>query len=150
MIRAVFDANVLVSGFPAASGTMANLIDHWRAGIFQLVISDHIIAEVSRAWTKPYWQARFSQVQVARALVLLEQEADVTPITVRVVGIATHPEDDLVLATAVSARVDYLVTGDTRLRDVGSYRGVVICSPRAFLDLLEREEARRSSEPLSP
>lgn len=141
MIRAVLDANVLVSGFPAASGTLAELIDHWRAGEFQLVTSQHIIGEVSRAWTKPYWLDRFSQPQVTRALALLEKEADVTPITVKVVGIATHPEDDLVLATAVSAQVDYLATGDKRLHDVGSYQGVAICSPRVFLDLLEREEA---------
>jgi putative PIN family toxin of toxin-antitoxin system len=141
VIRAVLDANVLVSGFAASSGTMAELIDHWRSGVFQLVTSRHIIAEVRGAWTKPYWQTRFSPVQVDRALALMEQEADVTPITARVVGIATHPEDDLVLATAVSAQVDYLVTGDERLHDVGSYQGVGIRSPRMFLDLLEREEA---------
>ncbi len=111
MIRAVLDANVLVSGLPAASGTLSNLIDQWRAGRLRLVVSQHIIDEVSRAWTKPYWRARYSPTQVARALALLQQEAEVVPITIQVTGIATHPEDDLVLATPVSARVDYLATG---------------------------------------
>lgn len=141
MIRAVLDANILVSGFPASSGITAALIDHWRAGTFQLVTSEHIIDEVNRAWTKPYWRTRFSQVQVARALALLQQEADVTPIIVHVVGIATHREDDLVLAAAVSAAADYLVTGDNGLQAVGRYCGVVIRSPRAFLELLKREAA---------
>jgi predicted nucleic acid-binding protein len=44
--------------------------------------------------------------------------------------------DDVVLATAVSAHADYLVTGDTGLLHVGNYEGVQILSPRAFLDLL--------------
>ena len=137
MIRAVLDANVLVSGFPAPSGTMSKLIDHWRSDTFQLVISHHIIDEVGRAWTKPYWRARFSQVQVDHALALLAQQAEVTLITAQVVGIASHPEDDLVLATAVSARADYLITGDKLLHDLGSYQGVAIRSPREFLTLLE-------------
>ncbi len=111
MIRAVLDANVLVSGLPAASGTLADLIDQWRAGRLRLVVSPHIIDEVSRAWAKPYWGARFSPTQVDRALALLQEEADVVPITVQVMGIATQPENDLVLATAVSAQVEYLATG---------------------------------------
>lgn len=89
-----------------------------------------------RAWTKPYWQTRFTQAQIDRALILLEHEAEVVPITAHVTGIATHPEDDLVLATAVSAQVEYLATGDRVLQDVGVYQGVSIRSPRALLDLL--------------
>lgn len=143
MIRAVLDANVIVSGFPAASGTVADLIDLWRAGTFELVTSRHIIDEFAGAWTKPYWQARFSRGQIDRALTLLEQEADVTPITIGVAGIATHPADDLVLATAVSAAADYLVTGDNGLRAVGHYGGVVTQSPRAFLELLTSEATER-------
>jgi putative PIN family toxin of toxin-antitoxin system len=111
VIRVVLDANVIVSGFPASRGTMAELVDQWRAGTFQLVVSEHIIDEVSRAWTKTYWQTRFSQAQIDRALLLLREESDITPITVDVSGFATHPEDDLVLATAANAGADYLITG---------------------------------------
>ena len=57
-------------------------------------------------------------------------------------GVATHPEDDLVLATAVSGQVDYLVTGDRQILRLGMYEGVTIISPAAFLDILhaQREE----------
>ena len=58
------------------------------------------------------------------------------PLTVQVAGVATHPEDDLILATAVSSGADYLVTGDRRLRAVGAYADVAILSPREFLTLL--------------
>lgn len=146
MIRAVLDANVLVSGLPAASGTLSNLIDQWRAGRLRLVVSQHIIDEVSRAWNKPYWRVRYSPTQVDRALALLQQEAEVVPITVQVTGIATHPEDDLVLATAVSAQVDYLATGDKRLQDLSSYQGLRIVPPGQLLALLEQEAAGATSD----
>jgi predicted nucleic acid-binding protein len=55
-------------------------------------------------------------------------------------GVATHPEDDVMLATAISGGVDNLVTGDRRLREVGSIEGIAILSPREFLDLLTSED----------
>lgn len=70
---------------------------------------------------------------------LLEQEAVLTPITRQVQGVATHPEDDLILAAAVSARADYLVTGDDQLQKLGGFEGVKIVSPREFLRLLDDE-----------
>ena len=56
---------------------------------------------------------------------------------------ATHPQDDLVLAAAVSAGADYLVTGDRKLLSLGRYLGVTIVSPRTFLTLLEQGETDR-------
>ena len=144
MIRVVLDANVFVSGFPASAGTLPALIDRWRAGAFQLVASEPILTEVERAWTKPYWTRRFPPDRVAVVLALLRETAEITPITVGVKGVATHPEDDVVLAAAVSAAVDILVTGDRHLRAVGKYRGVTILTPREFLDRLEQQENDQS------
>jgi len=68
---------------------------------------------------------------------LLERDTACTTISHEVRGVATHPENDLILATAVSARADYLVTGDSKLQRLGSYQGVIIVSPRGFLDVIE-------------
>jgi putative PIN family toxin of toxin-antitoxin system len=104
------------------------------------VLSEHIIAETNRTLEDPYFQQRLTPQQIAEALMAMRQEAAVIPITVEIHGVATHPEDDLVLATAVSAGVEYLVTGDTKLQQLGSYEGVQVLSPRQFLDLLEAQE----------
>ena len=140
MIRAVLDANALVSGFPASTGTLADLLDRWRDGQFQLITSEHILDEIARAWIKPYWQRRFAPERVKLVMALLREAAEITPIAVNVQGVATHPEDDVVLATAVSARVDYLATGDKGLLRLENYQDIVILTPRAFLNLLEQHE----------
>lgn len=151
MIRAVLDATTIVAAFPAnPGGTLAALIDRWQAGEFSLVISEHLLAEVGRAWTKPYWQARLSPVQIARALALLRQDAEVIPMTAEVVGVATHPEDDAVLVTAVSAGADYLVTSDKQLQRLGSYAGVIILSPRDFISLLDQRRNGEETSSSSP
>lgn len=136
--RAVLDANTLIAGLPATSGTLAKLIDHWRRGAFQVVTSQHIMEEVRRGWAKPYWRRRISSAQVDRGLRLIAHWAEVTPITVRADGVAKHSEDDLVIATALSGRADFLVTSDIPFRRVGEYEGVTILTPREFLDVLDR------------
>jgi predicted nucleic acid-binding protein len=55
-------------------------------------------------------------------------------------GVAAHPEDDLVLATAVGANADYLVTGVKQLLETSFYEGTTILSPREFLTILEHSE----------
>jgi putative PIN family toxin of toxin-antitoxin system len=139
-IRATIDANVLVVAPTqlASRPTPPRLVlDAWQAGRFDLVISDHVLSEVARTHTKPYFRARLSDADVDDFRLLLGSRAIVVPITAHVQGIATHPEDDLVLATAVSGGVDYLVTGDERFRPrVPSYRGIKLVSPAQFLTIL--------------
>ncbi len=100
-----------------------------------------ILDELERTFQKPYFHQYLTDKQSARFLLLLRRRATVSKITVLVHGIATHPEDDLILATAVSAKADYLVTGDSKLQHVGAYQGVRILSPRRFLETLEPEVA---------
>jgi uncharacterized protein len=46
------------------------------------------------------------------------------------------PKNDMVVATAVAARADYLVSGDRHLLSLGQYEGIKIVTPREFLDRL--------------
>lgn len=139
MIDAVIDTNVLVSGFAnylRPTNTTRMLITAWQQQQFALIVSEHILAELSRTLQKPYFRRLLSEEDSAAAILLVRKHAVVAPITTAVTGIASHPEDDAILATAVSAQANYVVTGDTMLLRLGTYQGITIISPRAFLDLL--------------
>lgn len=140
MSTAVFDTNVLASAFVGLTrpaSTPGALMGHWYARHFDLVLSDVILGELEGALEQPYFRRRLTPMQIARDLLVLREDASFTAVTVEVHGVATHPEDDLILATAVSAQVDYLVTGDTKLQRLGVYEGVRIVSPRQFLEIVE-------------
>jgi putative PIN family toxin of toxin-antitoxin system len=137
VILAVFDTNTVVAGVPASHGTLRDLFDSWRAERFQLVLSEHILTEAAHAWTNPYWQRRFPADRVALVMQMLRREATITPITARVQGIAAHPTDDLILAAAMSAEANVVVTGDRQLRSIDMYQGIAIRTPREFLTFLE-------------
>ena len=146
MTSVVLDTNVLASGFAGflnLASTPGQLLHAWQGRQFELVVSEHIVGEVAHAFEDPYFRRRMTPEQISAAQSLLRRQATLTVITVQVQGIATHPEDDLVLSTAVSARVDYLVSGDGKLRRLGSYQGVRIVSPRQFLEEIQTQEVER-------
>ena len=148
MTRAIFDTNLLASGLVGLqipTSTPGQLLQAWQARRFDLVLSDHILTELLSTLQDPYFRRRLSTRQIQGALRTLRRRSQVTPLTVSVSGVATHPEDDLILAAAVSAGVDYLVTGDGHLQRLGTYEGVEIVSPRQFLELLEAEDSGVSS-----
>jgi putative PIN family toxin of toxin-antitoxin system len=140
VIQATLDTNVLVSGLAVLevpASTPGAIVGHWLNDTFELIISAGILAELERTLTKPYYRSRRSPAQIEAAVRLIVSKASIVVPTITISGVTTHPEDDLVLAVAASARVDYLVTGAKPLQRLGAYQGVLVTSPRAFLDLLE-------------
>lgn len=69
-------------------------------------------------------------------MALLVTKGELVAVTSQIAGIASHAEDDLILATAIDGHADYLVTGDAHLRKLEIVRGVAIVSPREFLTVL--------------
>jgi putative PIN family toxin of toxin-antitoxin system len=143
MIRAVLDTNVLASGSLGLTGGVtppALLLHQWRVGRFRLIISAYIEEELRRTLAQPYFTQRIRSEDGELFLILLAKVAEHVAIRRHVTGVATHPEDDPILATALSAGADYLVTGDLRLRDrVPSFHGIPLVPPAEFLDILNRE-----------
>lgn len=137
MIRVVLDTNVLASGLVGrGQSPPAQILDAWRIGSFSLVVSEHLLTELARTLNDPYFRRRLTSEHIAASINLLNRRAIVASTKVRVEGVATHQEDDLTLATAISAGARYLVTGDKKIQDLRHYRGVRIVSPREFLDIL--------------
>lgn len=141
MIPTVLDANVLVSGFPSEGGTTADVLRRGLLRRYRLITSEHIIAAMLRAWERPYWSARFPTSERLRSVAILRARASIVIPVATVRGVATHAEDDIVLATAVAGNAAYLVTGDHGLLRLSLFAGVKIVPPMDFLSVLEEREA---------
>jgi uncharacterized protein len=154
VIRAVLDANVFASGvlrFDSSASPPAEILRRWLARSFELVTSDHLITEIERTLlTHPYFAPRVTRATGVEWVSLLRTLGTQTKMTEVVAGVASHPEDDLVLATAVSAQADHLVTGDRQLQRLERYRGVTIVNPRGFLMLLETQATPAKNEDDQP
>jgi putative PIN family toxin of toxin-antitoxin system len=150
MIRATLDTNVLAAGVVTSAQTVnGQVIQAWRDNKYILVLSEAILTEFSRTLLQPYFSARLTArltaAQIEATLNLFRREATIVPSIVTVKGVATHPEDDLILATALSGKAHYLVTRDEKLQTkVQGYKGVSIISPPVFLQRL-RDDAKRAA-----
>jgi uncharacterized protein len=138
-VRAVLDANVLISALLSPRGTPARLVRAWRDGAYELIVSPLLLAEVRRSVTAyPKLSRRISAAQVdsfvsllSRAATNLDDALDAPPHRSR------DPKDEYVLALAAAARAA-IVSGDRHLLDVSDR--LPVYDPAQFMALLEREQ----------
>jgi putative PIN family toxin of toxin-antitoxin system len=139
MITAVLDTNVIAAGLVGLTDPAnkpGSLLRAWQAGRYRLVVSEPLLAEVERSLHKSYFQRRFTPDQIDANLAALRRQSIVVTPTLLPQSIAAHPEDDLILGTAVSGKAAYLVTGDAAFLRVRRYQDVQLLTPQAFLILL--------------
>lgn len=136
-MRVVLDTNVFLSGAIAQTGPIAYIMSAWSRSDFDAVVSRPLMDEIIGNIHGPYFATRLSLLkrqQHVRTITRATIHVQLPPVIPRV---ATHPEDDLILATAVAGAVDYLVTGDRQLLALGSHEGIPILSPVEFVALLD-------------
>ena len=141
MLSAVLDTNVLASGSLTNSTIPRQILSLWQKGYFKLYISNFIIKELKEVFDKPFFNRLITAQDIEDFTELLDTDAIMVDLKIQVKKIATHPEDDSILATAVNAKADYLVTGDRHLQDVKQYKSVKIVSPRTFSEIIKEEKA---------
>ena len=115
--RVVVDTNLLVSGLIMPHGLPRHLIDGWRAGAFQLLITDAILDEYATVLARPRFAAKYGLTPAMVAAVLRRLRAEGVPVipAERIPVTVRDPKDVHLLAAAVGGHADYLITGDEDL-----------------------------------
>jgi len=136
-MRLVFDTNVVASGL-LWNGTSARLIDAAQADEIEIFTSRVLLAELTRILRR----RKFAKAIAASGLSLdelvlgyaevaqLVQPASIAPVVV------TDPDDDHVLACALAAQADLIVSGDPDLLNLKSYQHIPIVNPAEALTRL--------------
>jgi putative PIN family toxin of toxin-antitoxin system len=145
VLRAVLDANILVSGLISPQGPPGQILRAlFKERSFELVMSIPIIVELRRVLTyrhvRRYINANAEEIELwLSALALI---ADVTEGVLEIQAVVDDPADDKYLVAALEGRARFIVSGDTHLLDLGEYEGVRIVTARAFLQLLKFDPSK--------
>jgi len=134
-VRAVLDANVLVSALISRVGAPARPVELWLYGEFELVVCKTLLDEVQRTLNQPKISGRVASEDALRFVGLLQELGEVVadpegPPPVH----SDDPGDDYLLALAARERTP-LVSGDAHVLALSDK--LPILSPRAFLEQLE-------------
>jgi putative PIN family toxin of toxin-antitoxin system len=136
-MRLVLDTNVLISGLLYPGGPPSRLVKAWRAGAFDLVISDFVIDELTRIWTHLASRLKASPNDLADLIDTFGLRAELLRIDATMLAQAStaglrDPDDLPVLALLIGSGADYLVTGDKDLLALAD--AYPILAPADFVD----------------
>ena len=117
-------------------------------GRYQMYLSEEILSETAEVLLSKesirhnfVYQDEDVRAYIGWLLSVAELVDDIPELSV----VQNDPKDNMVVATAVAAKVDYLVTGDGKhLLPIKDYQGIFIIAPRHFLDFLQSEQGAKA------
>ena len=135
IIRVVLDTNVLISGL-LFKGELSGIVGLWQKGKIIPVISKETFDELRTV-------LEYSKFSLSRAEIKSLIEHDILPffevvnVSKHVKGTCRDPEDDKFISCAISASVDWIVTGDKDLSDLKKYQSIRIIHASDFIKMFD-------------
>ncbi|MCA9924668.1 MAG: PIN domain-containing protein [Anaerolineales bacterium] len=133
-IRIVPDTNVIFEGLTKQGGACGFIIDAWRAGLFQVCLSDAVAHEYVDVLTRKLSATRWEQIKPVLRMLLAQSTWVAIYYSWR--PASPDPGDDLVTDCAMNAGA---IVVTSNMRDFHSAReslGLTVMTPVNFVKLL--------------
>ena len=124
----------------STQGWPAQVLNAWREGRYMLVTSPPIIAEIVEGLESPRISKKYflRQEDIEQLVDLLKADTILVPGQAVVKGaVPQDPRDKMFIACAMDAAADCIVSGDTHLPGLQTYRGIPILTVKEFAEKLE-------------
>ncbi len=141
MIKAVVDANILVSAFISPFSYPREIGRCWRRGEFILVTSREIVEEINRVLHLPRIQVKYhlAESDIQAFVLTLIHQGDCVSGALALKGVAPDPADDKIISCAIEGEAQFIVTGDKALQKLKEYRSIKIINAEQFIRSLENK-----------
>ena len=135
-VKIVLDTNILVSALLTKGTPPDHLYRAWESGRFDLVTSSRQIVELRRVLGYEKLQAYIKPIEAALLLENMDSMAHMAEVSAPR-NESSDPDDNWILATAVTGKANFLVTGDQHhLLALGRVEGVLIVTAREAMNSL--------------
>ncbi len=146
-MRVVADTNIVVSGL-LWSGPSRSVLDAARAGTIKLFTSAVLLSELEEVLSRKKLANRIAAVGLTprgltlgyAALASLTKPQHIQPV------VLNDPDDDFVVACALTAKAEVIVSGDSHLRKLREYKGIEILSATELLSRLSLIKSAETEE----
>ena len=130
-MKAILDTNVFIFGV-FFTGPPYQILNAWREGRIQLLISDEIFEEYQRVGE--LLSNDYPEVDLGPFLELLAVNSELVIPEKLQNPVCEDPDDDKFLAAAIAGKSRIIISGDKHLLKVSGYKGIIVLSPRKFVD----------------
>ncbi|MBK6289662.1 MAG: putative toxin-antitoxin system toxin component, PIN family [Gammaproteobacteria bacterium] len=135
--RLVLDTNVVVAGL-LWNGPPRRLLDLGMGDAVELVSSTVLLDELARTLAYPKFAARIERFGATIDALLAHYTALIARVTPATVArVSRDPDDDHVIACALAAQADAIVSGDRDLLVLERYHDIPIVTPAHALKLID-------------
>lgn len=130
-LKVVLDTNVFISGV-FFKGPPYQILKEWRAGSFELVVSQEILDEYRRVGE--ILSEKYTSVDLTPFLrFVIEYAKRYEPVALNS-QVSEDPDDDKFFACALASKSKMIISGDKHLLQVREYQGIKVLKPRDFID----------------
>lgn len=138
-MRLVLDTNVVISGFFWRSHPR-RLLDLGRDGSLSIFTSKALLVELANVLSREKWAAMLSARQTTPAYLVQRYASLALRVSPAIVSrvVPDDADDDQVIACALAAQADLIVSGDKHLHSLGGqYQGIKIITPAQAVQRIE-------------
>ena len=134
-MRVILDTNVVVSAL-LWGGTPERLIEAAGDGRLECFTSEALLAELTGILGRAKFAAKLIQKNLSSAEIVARYREIAETVEAAPIDEARlrDPDDAAVLACALAARVDAIISGDNDLHALDSYQGILVLSPADCLN----------------
>ena len=136
--RIVVDTNVMISAV-FFKGKPDVILDAWRAGKLEIILSQEIIEEYSEVLER--LSNKYPAINTSGILSMFTTGCRMVEPEVIDKQICEDPDDDKFIAAAIGGETEIVVSGDKHLLDVDGYSGIEILRPAAFIERYLSEQS---------
>jgi hypothetical protein len=133
-MRIVLDVNVWISGllWGGVPGRIFDLAEEQQIAIF---VSEPILEDVKEILGRDKLQAKIQSLDVTleNLLVTVGQLSELCPTTSVNITQLRDPDDAAIIAAALAANAEVIVTGDLDLLVLNEFNGIPILTPQDFI-----------------
>ena len=130
-MKIILDTNVFMSGI-FFHGAPYDILNAWRHNRVYLVVSPGILNEYRRVATQLI--KAFPGVNPDPFVDLLMVKAKMVESPTLPEQVCTDKADDMFLSCALASKTKIVVSGDKALLKTSGYRGIIVLSPRDFIN----------------
>jgi putative PIN family toxin of toxin-antitoxin system len=134
-MKAVLDTNVLISGV-ISTGVAHDVVVAGFRGEYQFIVSEATVTEFGDTLRKYPEKFNMSEQEIQTEVTTVQMFAEFVDPDVNLTVVEEDPDDDKFLEAAVAGDADYLVSGDSHLLNLDSFRDIRIIDPRTFSEIL--------------
>lgn len=134
-MRVVLDTNIFISA--VLGGRLSVIVDEWKAGKFKLIVTDSVVREYLEVINRPKFKILPAEITAITEYLL--QNAEFVTAEEEIHLIVTDPTDNKFLEVAVAGKVDLIVSGDSHILKLKSFRKIPIVTARELISALKNE-----------